>query len=295
MIEDDWESVPESTPLPAPIAVEPTAECLQRLKEVGVASHFNVESHQRDEGWLHRVDRYVFTHAFIIEGPAAFYGGPYAPNAWTGGGGLCAMGACSYSHSPLPEGVRVGRYCSIGRELRFLDFAHPAEWVSSSVAFFRPTGVTRLSAIHALIEQEGERCDRTFERRVFDPKRGLSYPQIGHDVWIGERVTLAMGIRIGTGAIIAAGSIVTRDVPPYAVMAGVPAQVKRLRFDENVVEQLLASRWWRYSFVDLNRLDVTRPERFLDDLLLAKSRDQLQLWQPNTIRLPFDWNRGDDA
>jgi len=285
---DDWDAIPDSVPLAEPLSVDLTVSRLQRLKSAGIATTFSSEAHDRDEGWLNRQDRYVFSYAFTIEGPSAFYGGPYSPNAWTGAGGLCAMGACSYSHSPLPEGMRIGRYCSIGRELKFLDFAHPTQWLSSSVAFFRPTGVTQLSAVHTLIEREGTLHDPAFERRAFDPKQGLSYPIIGHDVWIGERVTLALGIRIGTGAVIAAGSIVTRDVPPYAVVAGVPARVKRFRFQEKLIEQLLASRWWHYGFVDLNKLEITQPERFLEQLDDAKAQKKISVWQPARVYLPHD-------
>lgn len=286
---DDWDTIPDSVPLPEPLPVELTAPRLEQFKNAGIATTFSSEAHERDEGWLNRQDRYVFSSAFTIEGPSAFYGGPFSPNAWTGAGGLCAMGACSYSHSPLPEGMRVGRHCSIGRELKFLDFAHPTEWISSSVAFFRPTGVTQLSTVHTLIEREGALNDPDFERRTFDPKLGLPYPQLGHDVWIGERVTLAQGIRIGTGAVIAAGSIVTRDVPPYAVVAGVPARIKRLRFDERLVERLLTSRWWHHDFTDLNKLEITQPERFLEQLDAAISQEKNRPWQPAKIRLPFDW------
>lgn len=285
---DDWDAIPDSAPLPEPLTVELNAPRLQGLKHIGIATTFSSEAHERDEGWLNQQDRYVFSNSFTIEGPSAFYGGPFSPNIWTGAGGLCAMGACSYSHSPVPEGMRIGRYCSIGRELKFLDFAHPTQWLSSSVAFFRPTGVKQLSTVRSLIEREGELNDPGFERRTFDPRLGLSYPQIGHDVWIGERVTLALGIRVGTGAVIAAGSIVTRDVPPYAVVAGSPARIKRLRFEEKLIERLLASRWWHYGFTDLNTLEITQPERLLEQLNSAISQGKISTWQPEKICLPFD-------
>lgn len=292
---DDWETVGESVPLPEPQSVALTPARLERFKQAGIATNISIDAHKRGEGWLNQMKCYVFSRAITIEGPSAFYGGPFSPNAWTSDGGLCVMGACSYSHSPLPEGMCIGRYCSIGRDLRFLDFYHPTEWISSSVAFFRPKDVTQLSTLHKLIEYEINVHDFTIERRDFDSKKGLSYPQVGHDVWIGERVTLALGIRIGTGAVIAAGSIVTRDVPPYAVVAGVPATVKKLRFKETLVERLLLSRWWRYSFVDLNKLDVLHPERFLDQLDELKIKSQIIPWQPDTLRLPFDWLREDYA
>lgn len=67
---------------------------------------------------------------------------------------------------------------------------------------------------------------------------------IGNDVWIGANVLLIGGVKIGDGAIVAAGSVVTRDVPPYAIVGGVPAKIIRYRFSESQIHELLALQWW---------------------------------------------------
>ncbi|QEL26307.1 CatB-related O-acetyltransferase [Bosea sp. F3-2] len=67
---------------------------------------------------------------------------------------------------------------------------------------------------------------------------------IGHDVWLGSQCMIMSGVRIGHGAVVAARAVVTRDVPPYAIVAGNPARIVRLRFDEATVAALLESRWW---------------------------------------------------
>lgn len=70
---------------------------------------------------------------------------------------------------------------------------------------------------------------------------------IGNDVWIGAKVIVMGGVTIGDGAVIGAGSIVTKDVPPYAIVAGVPAKIIRYRFDPSVIDKLLELQWWNYD------------------------------------------------
>jgi lipopolysaccharide biosynthesis protein len=76
---------------------------------------------------------------------------------------------------------------------------------------------------------------------------------IGHDVWLGSGCMILSGVTIGPGAVVAARAVVTRDVPPYAVVAGNPARVVRHRFDAATVKALVAAAWW-----DLPHADVTR-------------------------------------
>src|SRR5665811_2625453 len=75
---------------------------------------------------------------------------------------------------------------------------------------------------------------------------------IGNDVWIGANATILRGVTIGDGAIIASGSVVTKDVAPYSVVGGVPARHIRFRFDEDTIAELLDLRWWRFSPNDLS-------------------------------------------
>jgi acetyltransferase-like isoleucine patch superfamily enzyme len=73
---------------------------------------------------------------------------------------------------------------------------------------------------------------------------GKSVPVIGNDVWIGNDVTIYSGVTIGDGAVIAGQSVVTKNVPPYALVAGNPAQIKKYRFSEDQIAKLLEYKWW---------------------------------------------------
>lgn len=271
-----------------PKTVPITPKVLVLFRGAGIATTPDIDEFDRNEGWLSKLEAYTFKSEVIIEGPCALYGGVYGPNIWTAEGGLCSMGAASYAHSPLPEGMQVGRYCSIGKGLRFLDFSHPTEWLSSSVAMFKPSGVPRLTTIHTLCDRLITEAGSDMVRPQFDPKLGKTYPKLGHDVWIGENVTLAMGITIGTGAIVASGAILTSDVPPYAVVAGVPAIIRKFRFDEALITELLEIEWWNYCFTDFSGLDISRPEAFVAQIKSRIAQGSINVWKPKQLRLPYD-------
>jgi Acetyltransferase (isoleucine patch superfamily) len=93
----------------------------------------------------------------------------------------------------------------------------------------------------------------TFPFRIFDPATIGDYLDlpakdtvVGHDVWFGDGVTVMPGVTVGSGAIVAARSVVTTDVPPYAIVGGNPARLIRMRFPEETVAALLAIAWWNW-------------------------------------------------
>jgi len=90
---------------------------------------------------------------------------------------------------------------------------------------------------------------------------------IGHDVWLGASVMIFGGLSIANGAMIGACSMVRKDVPPYAIAYGSPALVAKYRFEKNVVERLLASRWWDRKEEDLRDLPFDNVRGCLDRLL----------------------------
>ena len=236
-------------------------------------------------GWLKQSDTLVLrVPSLRIEGRSGLYGGPYKP--LVGGRkccGLYEMGSFSYSYSSLPEGVSVGRYCSISSGLRVLDSTHPVGILTTSAISFRPKN----KLFEGLITPQ-----LASFAAAFDVSGTRPMPVIEHDVWIGANVTLAMGVRIGTGAIVASGSVVTRDVPPYAIVAGNPAVVKKSRFPAELVEQLLASRWWEVDPSVVFSLDFTRAEAVCEFLL--REGAAVARYEPQVLDLA-DWASVEDV
>lgn len=176
---------------------------------------------------------------------------PYA-TYWAGSGRhLVSMGAFSYTHSRLPISAKVGRYTSIAKGVKVMGARHPHEWASTSPVFYN-----RRLMMETFERDRGEQP--TYRKFDYTPNPVT----IGNDVWIGEDVTLGHGVTIGDGAVVASNSIVTRDVPPYTVVGGVPAKTIRPRFDEETTRELLRSSWWNYSPTALNQLDIRNPAEF---------------------------------
>jgi acetyltransferase-like isoleucine patch superfamily enzyme len=147
--------------------------------------------------------------------------------------------------------AQVGRYCAIGARTAINPFNHPSSWLSIHEFQYHPKSFDWVAEYNDF--QRLERTPEMFRRVV-----------IGNDVWTGHNVNVMPGVSVGDGAIIAAGAVVTKDVPPFAIVAGVPAVVKRLRFPERVIERLLRVRWWELELKELSGLPFSDVERCLD-------------------------------
>jgi acetyltransferase-like isoleucine patch superfamily enzyme len=160
----------------------------------------------------------------------------------------------------LHEVASIGRYCSIARNVTIGQDrkSHPLSWLTSH------------SGLVALRQRAGN---------VPAHHAGAKQTVIGHDVWIGMDVLILEGVTIGTGAVIGAQSLVTKDVPPYAIAMGSPAKVQRYRFDPATIDGLLASQWWNLGAERLAQLPIESPQALLEALNGATVADS----QPGTV------------
>ena len=137
--------------------------------------------------------------------------------------------------------ANIGRFCSIARDVNINMRDHPTGWLSTHP--FQYDGTKHFQAYDA--------WSNVVARRPFPKKLPENRVHVGNDVWIGERAMITSGVRIGDGAIIATGSVVTHDVPDYTIVGGVPARPIRLRFDESTVARLQSLQWWKYDFTSI--------------------------------------------
>ncbi|GFE58483.1 CatB-related O-acetyltransferase [Geobacter sp. AOG1] len=138
------------------------------------------------------------------------------------------------------HGVTIGSFCSIARSCTIQEFNHKTDRCTSYYIF--------RNLIEAADRQE---CFWNGSEDNDIESRGPI--TIGNDVWIGAQVVILSGVAIGSGAVIAANSTVTRDIPPYAIAGGTPAKVIRYRFDPELITALLQLEWWLWDDEKIRR------------------------------------------
>ncbi len=174
---------------------------------------------------------------------------------------LSSLGYMSYTNSPAVR-IRTGAYCSIAPGSAVMGASHPIDRATTHPLTY---GKFYQEAAHKL---------GAVSLNMVSPFNGRAAPVIlGDDVWIGENVTIAGGVRIGTGAVVATRSVVTKDVPPYAIVGGVPARVLRYRFSDHVIAALQETRWWDYGLKDIAQFNFDDPMTFC--VTFMERRDDL--------------------
>jgi acetyltransferase-like isoleucine patch superfamily enzyme len=144
------------------------------------------------------------------------------------------IGANTYvTDGRISSHVKIGRYCSIARNTNIAGTEHPVDWLTSSPVAYDTEYFPSMSRARKCMVQDGKTTT------------------IGHDVWLGASVIVKRGVTIGDGAVVGAGAVVTKDIPPYAIAAGVPAKVIRYRFAPEIIARLMALKWWDLSEAEL--------------------------------------------
>ena len=142
--------------------------------------------------------------------------------------GMYTHGGC-FNEFHFDRHTTIGRYCSIASTAYALNRNHPMEYKSTHAFFFNPS-------------------------LKYSKKDNIEFIplKIGNDVWIGHNAIIMPHVReIGDGAVIAAGAVVNKDVPPYAVVVGNPSRAVRYRFSKETIEKLLEEKWWEKSMEEI--------------------------------------------
>jgi len=153
---------------------------------------------------------------------------------------------CGYDCTIL--NTEIGSFCSIASNVKIGGVAHPVDFVSTSPVFL----------------SHKDSIKQKFANHNYLPK---IITKIEHDVWIGEGAIIKAGITIGIGAVIGMGSVVTKDVSPYEIVGGNPAKNIRFRFTQEIIDKLLASKWWDFDDTLLKKYGVyfNDPKSFLKE------------------------------
>lgn len=157
--------------------------------------------------------------------------------------------------------ANVGRFTSIASNCRIASGRHPytAPFVTTSPMFF------------SLLKQNGDTFATEQMFKEYNWLTAETSIEIGSDCWIGDGVTFIDGVSIATGAVVLANAVVTKDVPPYSIVGGIPAKVLRYRYDEETIHFLLNSKWW-----EKDPQWLRANWRIMTDLNLFKKKFELQ-------------------
>ena len=171
-----------------------------------------------------------------------------------------SIGAFSYAVSGHIMATLIGRYCSFGEDVQIGRQNHPSDWVTTSpFVYMKGSDVINVETQ----DQWHWKNSPQYKYSHLSAPTSMQKTTIGHDVWIGHGAFLKAGITVGTGSIIGAMAVVTKDVEPYSIVVGNPGKTIRYRFSPEIIAKLLQSKWWEYSPQDIEKMHPHNIEEFL--------------------------------
>ncbi|MBR0555147.1 CatB-related O-acetyltransferase [Ciceribacter sp. L1K23] len=188
------------------------------------------------------------------------------------------IGAFSHLNGGFIQNVSIGRYCSFARDVQIGHGGHPTDWLSVSSMQYKRDYRGWASFV-------GSKGVERFIAREVTPFEHTRRTIIQNDVWIGNGVFIKDGVTLGNGAILAAGSVVTKDVPDYAIVGGNPARLIRMRFPEKTIEQLMDLQFWRYFIGDLHPIDFSNIDAAIERLSELVGNGDIEEYRPAPVGL----------
>lgn len=194
-----------------------------------------------------------------------------------------SIGAFTYFVTGRFQDTTIGRYCSIARDVQVGPGSHPLDWLSTHPFQFRNDFRFRVgSSFEGSTEYHNHRVDQ--QAKASTQAKPVT---IGHDVWIGNGALVLPGLTVGNGAVIAARSVVTKNVPAYAIVGGNPARVIRMRFDDLIIERLQALAWWQYATWDMTDFQFHDIHSITSELEDRVSSSLIKPFNPSWVIDPF--------
>lgn len=165
------------------------------------------------------------------------------------------FGFGSISGSSLPN-CKIGKYSAIGRDCHIIPAFHNYSLPSINPLFYKS---------NLLTTEDGY------------------YAEIGNDVWIGSNVLIRGGVKIGDGAIVGMGSVITKNVPPYSIVAGVPAKIIKMRFSDDYIRKIQGIQWWDIDYKLLCTLcKDTNIDSFINNIELMRKNNEKTMFDNDT-------------
>lgn len=191
------------------------------------------------------------------------------------------IGAFSYAVSGFYFASRIGRYTSIGESVQVGRQDHHTDWLSTS-----PFQYLNSKLFDVGTGFEGGNSFHDYRSHLLNKVPGVQpkITDIGNDVWIGHGSFIKAGVTIGHGSIVAAHSVVVKDVPPYAVVAGNPAVVKKYRVAEKYIQPLLDLNWWDFAPWQLNSISFNDLDSAVEQLAQLRASGAPK-YEPGTLRI----------